>query len=104
MRRLMEALTVTVQSLNGKHAEIVAKGEIDASTQDQLRVVLLDVIDRGATDLVVNMADVTFLDSSGLRGLIEALQLGASLTLKRLQPAVRLVFDIVEIPGLKIEP
>lgn len=101
---MQPSLTVTVQALNGKHAALVAKGEIDASTQDQLRVQLLDVIDRGATDVIVDMADVTFLDSSGLRGLIEGIQRGASLTLKRLQPPVQLVFEIVEIPGLKIEP
>jgi anti-anti-sigma factor len=104
MRRVMDTpFTVTVQTVNGKHAEIAVKGEIDASTQDQLRALLLDVIGRGATDIVVDMAGVTFLDSSGLRGLIEAIQNGAALTLKHLKPAVKLVFDIVEIPGLKIE-
>jgi anti-sigma B factor antagonist len=103
MRRVMEALTASVKTLNGKHAEIVAAGEIDASTQEQLRGLLLDVIDRGANDIVLDMAAVTFLDSSGLRGLIEAIQRGATVTLKNLQPAVQLVFDIVEIPGLAIK-
>lgn len=104
MRGLMSLpLTVTVRTVNGKHAEIVAKGEIDASTQDELRVQLLDVVGDGATDIVIDMAGVTFLDSSGLRGLIEAIQKGAALTLKHLTPAVKLVFDIVQIPGLKVE-
>lgn len=96
-------LTVTLRTLNGRHAEIEAKGEIDASSQDLLRTKLIEVIDKGATDLVVDLADVSFLDSSGLRGLIEALQRGATLRLRRLQPAVQQVFDIVSIPGITID-
>ena len=104
MRRHMDgSITVSVKTLNGKHAEIAVAGEIDASTQDQLRAQLLDVIERGAKDIVVDMGGVTFLDSSGLRGLIEAIQRGAAVTLLNLQPAVKLVFDIVEIPGLTVK-
>jgi anti-anti-sigma factor len=104
MRRHMDALlTVKLEKLNGKHAELAAHGEIDASTQDQLRSLLLDVLDKGADDVVIDLANVTFLDSSGLRGLIEAIQRGASIRLRNLQPAVRLVFDIVEIPGLTVD-
>ena len=96
-------LTVTLRKLNGKHAEMTASGEVDASTQEQLRVQLLDVIERGATNVVIDVSQVTFLDSSGLRGLVEAIQRGASLTLRHPRPAVQLVFDIVDIPGLTVE-
>ncbi len=96
-------LTVTVRSVNGQHAELAAKGEVDAGSYQLLRTPLLEVIDRGATDIVIDLAGVTFLDSSGLRGLIEAIQRGAKLTLCHLQPAVQVVFDIVEIPGLTIQ-
>jgi anti-sigma B factor antagonist len=96
-------LTVTLKTLNGKHAEFAVKGEADAGTYEELRTPLLEVIDGGATDVVIDLADVTFLDSSGLRGLVEAIQRGATLTLRNLRPPVQLVFDIVEIPGLTIE-
>lgn len=96
-------MAVTVKRVNGRHAELAASGEIDASTCEQLRLPLLDVVDRGATDILIDLSAVTFLDSSGLRGLVEAIQRGATLTLRNLQPAVQLVFDIVEIPGLKIQ-
>ena len=104
MRRLMntEPLVVRLQTLNGKHAELSLKGELDVSTCDALREQLIDVIDQGVTDLVIDLADLSFLDSSGLRGLVEAVQRGAQLTLLHLQPAVKLVFDIVEIPGITI--
>lgn len=96
-------LTVTVRTRNGRHAEIEAKGEVDVSTQELLRDQLLSLVEQGATDLVVDLRDVSFLDSSGLRGMIEAIQRGASLRLRHLQPAVRQVFDIVTIPQITIE-
>lgn len=97
-------LNVTVRTVNGRHAEIDVSGEVDASTQDALRNQLLALVDKGAVDLVVDFREVSFLDSSGLRGLIEAIQRGAQLRLRHLQPAVQQVFDIVTIPGVTIEP
>jgi anti-anti-sigma factor len=97
-------LTVTHRTTNGNRAEFAAAGEIDASTHEQLRTAMLAAIDGGAKDLVVDLSDVTFLDSSGLRGLIESIRSGATVTLRHLRPAVQQVFDIVNIPGIKIEP
>jgi anti-anti-sigma factor len=96
-------LTVTLRTLNGNHAEIEAVGEVDVSSQAQLRDQLVDAVGKGALDLVVDLGGVTFLDSSGLRGMIEAIQLGAALTLRHLRPAVQHVFDVVDIPGITIE-
>lgn len=98
-----ETLTVTVRAVNGQHAELALAGEVDVSTESLLRDALVGLVENGAKDVVVDLAAVTFLDSSGLRSLIEAIRLGAKLTLRHLQPAVRLVFDIVTIPSLTIE-
>lgn len=96
-------LTVTLRSIDGARAEVVAVGEVDASTQDRLRDQLIDALEQGATEVVVDLRDVTFLDSSGLRGMVEAVQRGAVLTLRHLQPAVQRVFDVVTIPGITVE-
>jgi anti-anti-sigma factor len=100
---MAETLTVTVRSVNGQHAELAVAGEVDVSSETVLRDALVRLVKDGATDLGVDLADVTFLDSSGLRSLIEVIQLGSTLTLRHLRPAVRLVFDIVTIPKLVIE-
>lgn len=97
------SLTVTVRSINGQHAEVAVAGEIDMSTETQLRTSLVDVVEQGAKDIVVDLAGVTFLDSSGLRGLIEVIRMDAHLTLRNMRPPVRMVFDIVTIPALTIE-
>lgn len=45
-------------------------GEVDVFSSPRLREMLLEVIDGGATDLVVDLGDVTFLDSTGLGVLV----------------------------------
>ncbi len=100
---MLDTLTVTVRSENGQHAELVVAGEVDMSTEAKLRDPLVELVGRGVKNLVVDMAEVTFLDSSGLRGLLEAIRLGAHLTLRHLRPAVRTVFDIVTLPSVTIE-
>lgn len=100
---MLDTLTVTVRSENGQRAEIAVAGEVDMSTEAQLRNPLVELVGRGAKNLVVDMTEVTFLDSSGLRGMLEVIRLGAHLTLRHMRPAVRTVFDIVTIPSLTIE-
>jgi anti-sigma B factor antagonist len=45
-------------------------GEIDVFTSPRLREELLDIIEDGALHLVVDLGDVTFLDSTGLGVLV----------------------------------
>jgi anti-sigma B factor antagonist len=53
--------------------EIVSpRGEIDLATQTMLRAVLEELIRDGRTHLVVDLAETTFLDSTGLGALISA--------------------------------
>ncbi|GAA2630480.1 STAS domain-containing protein [Actinomadura fulvescens] len=45
-------------------------GEIDVFTSPRLREMLLDIIETGGLHLVVDLGDVTFLDSTGLGVLV----------------------------------
>ncbi|WP_433333253.1 STAS domain-containing protein [Spirillospora sp. CA-294931] len=45
-------------------------GEIDVFTSPRLREMLLDIIDSGGHHLVVDLGEVTFLDSTGLGVLV----------------------------------
>jgi anti-sigma B factor antagonist len=79
----------------------VLSGEVDAHTAPQFADYFepLPTVDDGV--LVIDMADVTFMDSSGLRVLIELNrrigESGASLTVR--SPS-RSVAKIIEISGL----
>ena len=48
-------------------------GEIDLETSPQARKILLDTVDRSAK-ILIDMASVTYIDSSGIAILVEAYQ------------------------------
>ena len=50
------------------------RGEIDVYTAPRLRQALIDLVEGGATDIVVDMTKVDFLDSTGLGVLVGGLK------------------------------
>jgi len=50
---------------------VAASGEVDISTADRLRIGLAEAMD-GASSISIDLTEVTFMDSHGLRVLIEA--------------------------------
>ena len=65
---MRDALTVTVRSERGAVIAAVT-GEIDISTVAQLRGRLYELADNGGT-LIVDLNQVTFIDSAGLGALV----------------------------------
>ena len=53
---------------------LTLRGEIDVYTAPRLRQSLVDVVDAGATNLIVDMGQVDFLDSTGLGVLVDGLK------------------------------
>jgi anti-anti-sigma factor len=50
---------------------ITPQGDIDVATVPEFRETLADAAERAAEGLVVDLSDVAFIDSSGLRVIIE---------------------------------
>lgn len=77
---------------------IEAAGEVDVTTAPDLAAALDTMIGSGATSIVVDMAQVTFIDSSGLGTLLAALKQAhatdAGFTLRNLSGSARKVFEI----------
>jgi len=85
-------------STQGGSSVISLRGEIDVYTAPRLRQALIDLVSRGATDIVVDMDKVDFLDSTGLGVLVGGLKRVKSnegdLRLVVTQDRIMKIFDI----------
>lgn len=92
-------LTVDTK-VDGERATVLLRGELDIATRRPVFDALVALVADGVTDLVIDAAELTFLDSSGLGLLLEVRRLGVTLTLRNPSPRVRRVLDVVMIDGL----
>ncbi len=95
-------LGVTVESARaGQWPVVRVSGEIDIQTSPILEEHLVAAADGGLTSVVVDLAEVTFLDSTGLSVLIGGLkrcqEAGGEMRLAGLRPNVR---KVLEVTGL----
>ncbi len=89
-------------------ATVVAlRGELDVASSQGLSDELVGLIEAGATDLVIDLAELAFIDSTGLSAILRAnrkLERG-HLLLREPSPMVRQVLEITGLTGsLRIEP
>lgn len=91
-------MSISVE-FDGTIAQIILSGNIDYSTQDEIRrennkALAADHV----TEIHVNLADVTFLDSSSIRALLllqkKASASGKSLVILNCNHPVREIFEI----------
>lgn len=97
-----------VMTQDGKSAVIHARGEIDAVTSPTLRAGIDRVARAGFTDVIIDLTQVTFLDSTAigvLVGRLKALrQLGGSLTVASPTPRVQRLFEVTAVDQLLMGP
>ena len=74
------------------------KGRMDATTSPEAEAHLTHLLDGGSRIIIVDLADLEYISSAGLRVLLAALkrlkQSGGELRLASLQPEIRKVFEI----------
>src|SRR4051794_9920498 len=99
--RLVEDIPGPLQVLashEGTRCVAELQGDLDVSTSERLRAELLQLIDDGCRTLVVDMAGLALIDSTGLGVLVgvmkRVLQHGGEMHLRAPRPAARKVFDI----------
>jgi anti-sigma B factor antagonist len=77
------------------------EGEIDLHVSPQIGASLANLIARKPSQLVVDLSKVSYIDSSGLAVLIEAMQnvgsYGGRFALSGLQEGVRPIFEIARL-------
>jgi len=95
-----DSATQTVRSIERENQATVVElaGEIDLHNSMPLRTTLLDLMDGDEVVLVIDMTDVSYMDSSGLATLVEMLQVsrrkGGRLKLASVGARVRSLLEI----------
>ena len=96
-------LELTV-SEHGGETVVGAAGELDVNTAPELREQLARLVNEGARHIVVELSDVSFVDSTALSVLVSALkrlrQADGDLQLASPTPSVRRVFEITGLTRL----
>ena len=94
-------LQVNVESASdgaGSWPMLRVSGEVDIQTSPILEQHLARVLDQGSTSIVIDLAEVTFLDSTGLSVLVAGLKRcqgsGGDLRVASPQPNVRRVLEV----------
>lgn len=80
---------------------LALEGEIDLHVSPAIAASLSNMIEKKPKKLVVDLSGVTYVDSSGLAVLIEAMQKvgeqGSEFALSGLQESVRTIFEIARL-------
>ena len=92
------AATFMVASpLDSSERVVVAQGEIDVATAPELRDLLRDELALSPKKLIIDMADVSFIDSSGLSELVAfkaGETVGTDVILRNPSQRVRFVLEV----------
>ena len=99
-----ESSTATSKRSAEAPALIVVVGDLDLTNAEELRSAV-DWALRGASHVVFDMSELTFMDSSGLAVLIDAAVRAESVVLRSVAPMVTRVIELTGVGTMfRIEP
>ncbi len=94
-------MKIETETVNGRVVIAVKEERLDAHNSGELKDWFLKTLEEGRRNLVVDLADVQFIDSSGLGALLSgyknASQRSGALILSGLQPRVRSMFELTRL-------
>ncbi len=105
-------MKLMTEQRDGKTVLMVKEGRLDAHNSGELKDRILKLFEEGGRDVVVDLGDVQFIDSSGLGALLSghknAIHRSAGFALVGLQPRVKAMFELTRLqrvfeiyPGLR---
>lgn len=90
--------------VNGDHALIQLRGELDASTSSGLRDLVVRLVSEGRSHIVLDCDGLAFVDSTGLGVFVgaraRALGANGSVTLAGVRPALERLLDVTGMTTL----
>ncbi len=94
-------MEIEVEDLAGMRAVVKLEGRLDANSADEAKAALKNAVAAGQTHFVVDMADVNFIDSSGLSALVSgfkaAREQGGSLALASVGPQIQMALELTRL-------
>lgn len=88
----------------GKHTLVNLDGRLDITHSDEVEAKLLEDVQSGEGDIIINLEAISYISSSGIRifvGMVRELEKqGRKLKLCCITPPVKKVFDVVELLDL----
>lgn len=102
---LGSAMQFSVHESEGQGARLTASGDVDVAVADQLAdLATAALLQMTGEVLVIDLADVTFMDSTGLGALVtvrnESIRVGKRLTLANVPEQVRQILAITGLDGV----
>jgi anti-anti-sigma factor len=95
-----EALVIT-ESISGGVCRIIAKGRVDANSADSLLFTLENVLKKGQKTIVLNMLQVEYLSSIGIRVILkifkQAAEAGGTFKIEEPSEIVKNVLGMVAL-------
>ena len=94
-------LKCTTEVRQGRTILIVGEERLDASNSGELREIMLNLLEAGGQQLVIDLSQVNFIDSSGLGALLSGFKSAnlrsGSLVLAGLQSRVQSMFELTRL-------
>jgi len=97
---LAGSTNVASMVVDAEHGVVRASGELDIGGAPAMRNALRQAFDSGATEVVLDMGGVTFMDSTGLRELLRVTSDGRRLVLRRVPGPVRALLAMAGVEPL----
>jgi len=93
-----DTITVRTELVSENCILISLAGRFDATSMNTMKEVFKDLIGGAVNQVIVDMAQVSFVDSAGLSALVSALKLvrriGGDLVIAGMQPQAKTVFSL----------
>jgi anti-sigma B factor antagonist len=94
-------MNITTEELKGSIVISLEEERLDAHNSGELKVVMQKLFESGNTNLLVDLKNVRFIDSSGLGALVSGFKNATSnqgtLKLSSLQPQVKSMFELTRL-------
>lgn len=95
-----DELSVGISTTDDGHPLVTIAGDLDVQASATLTAAIDGLVEEGTGFVVVDLAGVPFMDSSGFGALLGIHRAGAAILVRNPTRQVRQLLDVVGVPGV----